>query len=304
MAIAVGTDSATPKTVRWSGAIPVRTRAAPNGRTHRSTPLRKRPSNKEHQLLGAARRPPTPAPGYHRVPGSPGRGATGSDGRRRRPRLPHPPGARVERLRQDARAGHGGHEVRVARPPGDGVHVEVTGDAGAGGPTEVDADVDPVGPVGGPQRRHGGGHAGPQVAGLPGEELVEGPGVPDGHDHEVATGVGVGVEEADDAPGGVAPHDMRLRVRAAAGEQSAEHAGRPVAGPAVLLGGRLDVLGPPPGPQVLEAHAPTVDVRAATSAARAEAKSARGTPRRGRSSPLTLTPTVSAATSSGPTTST
>ena len=57
MASAVGTDSSRPKAVRWSGASPVRTRAAPMGPTTLSTPVRKRPSNNRTiSLLSTATR--------------------------------------------------------------------------------------------------------------------------------------------------------------------------------------------------------------------------------------------------------
>ena len=64
--------------------------------------------------------------------------------------------ARCQGLGQDPGVGHGGHEVGVAVPPGQDVHVEVAGNAGAGGPAQVGADVEAVGPVGGldgPDRR-------------------------------------------------------------------------------------------------------------------------------------------------------
>ena len=52
---------------------------------------------------------------------------------------------RRQRLGQHPCLGHRRHEVGVAVPSGQAVHVEVAGHAGAGGPAQVGADVEAVG---------------------------------------------------------------------------------------------------------------------------------------------------------------
>ena len=51
---------------------------------------------------------------------------------------------RPQVFRDDARLADGGHEVGVARPAREDVHMEMIGDAGAGGLAEVDAEVEAV----------------------------------------------------------------------------------------------------------------------------------------------------------------
>src|SRR5690349_8629952 len=48
--------------------------------------------------------------------------------------------------------GDAGHEVRVAAPPGQHVHVEMVRDARTGGAADVDPEIEAIGAVGGPDR--------------------------------------------------------------------------------------------------------------------------------------------------------
>src|SRR5262249_45736406 len=149
------------------------------------------------------------------------------------------------------------------------------------------------------------GDALPDRRSLVGVELLEVRDVPEGHDHEVAAAVRVGVEDRQGRACGVAPHDVGLFVGEPAREDFAENA-------AVAVPRRdsathlLDVLPPPAGPQPPErTHAEGVpESRSSTSARSRARKSSRGTPRSAPSFSRELTPTVPAATSSAPTTST
>jgi hypothetical protein len=54
---------------------------------------------------------------------------------------------RLQVFRQDARFAYGAHEVYVAEPARQDVHVDVTGDTGAGGFAHVHSQIDSVGSV-------------------------------------------------------------------------------------------------------------------------------------------------------------
>ena len=116
--------------------------------------------------------------------------------------------------------GHGRHEVRVARPPRQHVHVHVPGDAGAGRAPEVQADVDAVGRVGGLERAHGVLRHRHDRRGLVGLEVLELGLVAQRSDHQMARRVRIRVHDREDEL--VARDDERLVVRRA--RQRAEQA--------------------------------------------------------------------------------
>ena len=67
--------------------------------------------------------------------------------RRRLQSFRHPLPRLLQRLRQNPRLAHHRHEVRIRHPARQDVHVDVSGDAGAGGFADVHAQVDAVGVV-------------------------------------------------------------------------------------------------------------------------------------------------------------
>lgn len=94
---------------------------------------------------------------------------------------------------------HGGHEVAVAVPAGNHVAVDVGVDAGAGGASQVDADVEAVGAQGALDAGQG---AGGEVVEFQDFALREGfqrGGVAVGDHHQVSRAVGVGVEDHETA---------------------------------------------------------------------------------------------------------
>ena len=112
----------------------------------------------------------------------------------------------VEGFGQDARVGGDGHEVGVADPAGQGVHVDVCGDARSSGLTEIDAEVQAGGVVDGAQDRFRTLGQGDHLLGLFVRERGERVQMPVGDDEDVACGVREGVE-AEEA-GGFAGKDV------------------------------------------------------------------------------------------------
>src|SRR5579864_1994758 len=211
----------------------------------------------------------------------------------------------VQRLGQDACLGHRRDEAGVAVPAGQGVHVEVAGDAGARRPPEVGAEVDPTRPIGALDRHDRPAHELPQLGRLLRLEVLELGHVANRQQHEVPTGVGVGVEKGGDQRP-PPDHPLVLLVLAPGNDEVAQEA-RPLC-PVTGLGRRLgDVRAAPPRPQVAEAaHAAFAggSPRVSTSPRRRSMNASTGTSRSAPSEPRAFTPTVPAATSSSPTTST
>lgn len=111
-----------------------------------------------------------------------------------------------ERLRDDTGACNDGHEIRVTRPPGDNVQVEMFHDTGACDSAQVGPDVESVG-------SHDLAECGLALAGdeheleeLVGFESIEIRDLPVRDDHEVAPVVGIGVQEG--VAGATAKDDM------------------------------------------------------------------------------------------------
>jgi len=112
----------------------------------------------------------------------------------------------VESFRQDTCVRGDGDEVGVADPAGQGVHVDVTGDACSSSLPEVDAEVESGGVVDLAQdalNSLGEGYHLLRFAGGQGSERIQ---VTVGNDEDVAGGVGEGVETEE--AGGLACQDV------------------------------------------------------------------------------------------------
>jgi hypothetical protein len=124
----------------------------------------------------------------------------------------------LERLRQDTGRPDHRDEVRVATPSGDGVQVDVVGDARTTGTPQVHAEVDTLALQ--PFAQHTDGPA-TEVPHLACDGVVEPDqvlGVLVGHHHQVPRVVGVGVE--DDEAVLPAVQDQRLAVVVAGGQDA------------------------------------------------------------------------------------
>ncbi len=140
-----------------------------------------------------------------------------------RPRAVQPLPADRQRLGQDPHAGHGGHEVGVPHPPGNGVQVEMARDAGARGPTEVGPEVDalrasrpsraPPPPGGGPTRARSDSSCSRSA-------MVAD--VAKWQHHQMAARIGIGVEHGEH--GRPAPDHPVVGGRVTAGHDATEHA--------------------------------------------------------------------------------
>lgn len=123
----------------------------------------------------------------------------------------------------DSGAAGGGHVVGVAGPAGDDVDMEMGGDAGTGGGSEIEADVVAVGLEGFFEEGDGAVDGGPEVGRLGLGEVGKFGHFAGGEDHEVAEVVGIAVEE-DETGFGTEDDEMGLIV-AGGGDLREEVAG-------------------------------------------------------------------------------
>src|SRR5256714_1178770 len=198
--------------------------------------------------------------------------------------------AGAQALRQHPGLGDRGHEVRVAGPPGQHVHMQVPGHTRPGRPPEVGTDVGAVRRVRGLDRLQR-AHLRPCQRDI----LVVGQvdvarDVTDRRDHQVPGPVREQVHHGDRRVGAFEHEGFGVVGRV---HEVVDHA-------TVRLEEAVrvrHVLRTPVRPQPLETHACS-----ATSAARRSAKSSTLTPRSGSSLPRLFTPTVPCSASSSPTT--
>ena len=152
-----------------------------------------------------------------------------------------PRSCRTEIFRQYARVSHRGHEVRIARPPGYEMDVEVILNTGTRRLSKIDSDINPLRPVRLAKRKFAplGQHT--HLDHLLRRERGEAADVPARHDHEVAVVVGIQVED-DVAHASLEDHQGR--VFRELGLRAEDTAGVPV--------GARDVLQPPGGPETVQ----------------------------------------------------
>jgi Ca2+-binding RTX toxin-like protein len=132
------------------------------------------------------------------------------------------------------------HEVRVACPARHKMEMNVADDAGAGDPTEVPADVEPLRAEQLRQRAHALAREPMNLQGFGITELRELPDVPERRDHQVAGGVRKPVQQRERIPAAV-DDETRLVLTL----------GGPAEDATLLLVGLLDVFEAPGRPELL-----------------------------------------------------